>query len=750
MTATLTPTHIFHLPLFYQNMNAIHSHFTLLICLIFTLQFSSFTAVAQTTQPICGVELEHDERMYTDPDYAAKIRSLDQFVARAISQERNNSSRTADTSVLTIPVVFHILHQNGPENIADSRIYQELANMNDAFRNAGFFDPSTGVDMHIEFCLASLDPNGLSTTGIERIQTPQTNISSGTENLLMKEDFNWDPKHYLNIYIVKSITFSNSPINGVATQPIVAGDDFDGVTIVSHIVGVPDKPAESQVMAHEIGHYFGLYHTFKGGCENDDCMLQGDRVCDTPPDDNTVTHEGCRNQNNCTTDANDPRSINPFTVDGFDMNTNYMDYNVGNCVNEFTAGQRERARAVIQNFRPGLLEGNVCRVPSPYDLAITGVTKPAAIICDSLFLPRVTLTNFGLVTVNSANIHVQVDQGPVQVVPWTGILPYGYFTAVPLPEMGISTGTHTLTFFATQTNGQSDGFTANDTMTYEIYRPATKIVPFNEGLEQGIPTDWGVFNPTGKTWERVPLGCDPSTGDRHCLVLGNDIFYASGYQDGLISPFLDLEYVTDPFLEFEVAYGYNPNIGSIGDRLSVQVSTDCGRTFRITSTDYNKQDSELSTKYVDSDTLSTWEPSDCGDWRTERVDLKAYEGQKILIRILGTKYYNGLPIYLNNIRVTGMNTTSISSATLQPDAISIYPNPAKEGFSILYKGQNSMPMQITVMDMMGREVWSKEAASVSSNWRHYVSFDGARRGIYLVQIKTETGTLSRKVVVEGR
>lgn len=44
------------------------------------------------------------------------------------------------------------------------------------------------------------------------------------------------------------------------------------------------------IVAHEFGHFFGLYHTFeehlfgKGSFDSDQCNKTGDLICDTPPD----------------------------------------------------------------------------------------------------------------------------------------------------------------------------------------------------------------------------------------------------------------------------------------------------------------------------------------------------------------------------------------------------------------------------------------------------------------------------------
>lgn len=51
---------------------------------------------------------------------------------------------------------------------------------------------------------------------------------------------------------------------------------------------------DSKVVAHEFGHFFGLYHTFeeylfgKDAFEENDCLDKGDLICDTPPDPGVV------------------------------------------------------------------------------------------------------------------------------------------------------------------------------------------------------------------------------------------------------------------------------------------------------------------------------------------------------------------------------------------------------------------------------------------------------------------------------
>ena len=61
---------------------------------------------------------------------------------------------------------------------------------------------------------------------------------------------------------------------------------------------------DQKVVAHEFGHFFGLYHTFeelqfgKDNFEVDNCNQLGDRICDTPPDAEGI-YEIYVNYSNC-------------------------------------------------------------------------------------------------------------------------------------------------------------------------------------------------------------------------------------------------------------------------------------------------------------------------------------------------------------------------------------------------------------------------------------------------------------------
>ena len=282
----------------------------------------------------CATDFIHNNLMQTDSAYRDQIVTLESQV-KSITQNQANNKSTS--TLYTIPVVAHVIHLGEPigtgSNISDIQIQQAIAGLNDRFRNVN----GLGIDVELEFCLASKDPNGNSTNGINRVDgssvpnysangiTPTGNPCSGAIETDIKDLSRWPVSDYYNIWVVSEIC--NGAFVGYASYPL--GGLYDGLVIVSTSV-----TSTSGTLPHEVGHGFFLYHTFNGdggnvSCPVDtNCLIDGDRVCDTPP----------HKQSDCGT-------TNPCTSSGVWDNSryNYMAY----CplVNRFTQGQKDRIRA---------------------------------------------------------------------------------------------------------------------------------------------------------------------------------------------------------------------------------------------------------------------------------------------------------------------------------------------------------------------------------------------------------------------
>jgi hypothetical protein len=273
--------------------------------------------------------------MKTDSVYRKQIHLLESQVEVIIQNNVNSKSKS---TIYSIPVVVHVIHLGEPigtgSNISDIQIQQSIAGLNNRFRNVN----GLGIDVELEFCLASKDPNGNSTNGINRVDgsnvanysasgiRPTGNPCSGADGIAIKDLSRWPVSDYYNIWVVSEIC--NGSFVGYASYPV--GGLYDGLVIVS-----TSMTSNSGTLPHEVGHGFFLYHTFNGdggnvSCPVDtNCIINGDRVCDTPP----------HKQGDCNTS-------NPCTLVGVWDNSryNYMSY----CplVNRFTQGQKDRIKAI--------------------------------------------------------------------------------------------------------------------------------------------------------------------------------------------------------------------------------------------------------------------------------------------------------------------------------------------------------------------------------------------------------------------
>ena len=171
----------------------------LLMCL-----FLVATTYAQQKRNCHSMEnLEYRKKL--DPSLQQRMDEIETFTQRKVL-ERQNYQGKVDGDIITIPVVVHILYSNANENISDAQILSQIEVLNEDFRRTNSDADnkwSQAADMQIEFALATIDPNGNSTTGITRKSSSRS--SWGTNDAMKSSSQGgvspWDTSEYLNMWV---------------------------------------------------------------------------------------------------------------------------------------------------------------------------------------------------------------------------------------------------------------------------------------------------------------------------------------------------------------------------------------------------------------------------------------------------------------------------------------------------------------------------------------------------------------------
>jgi hypothetical protein len=215
-----------------------------------------------------------------------------------------------------VPVYVHVMADaNGVGDVTDTQISQQIAELNQDYAGG---ESSAASNTGFSFSLAGVDRYYNSTWHQDKqSSTYRSQTRQGGANAL-------------NIWLVD---FSYL---GIATFPwdYAKSPSIDGIRVsyTSLPGGSATNYNQGKTASHEAGHWFGLYHTFQGGCTS-----TNDEVSDTPAQ--TSATSGC------------PEGRDSCSLPGLDPIHNYMDYSYDPCYDQFTSGQTTRMQQMFSAYR---------------------------------------------------------------------------------------------------------------------------------------------------------------------------------------------------------------------------------------------------------------------------------------------------------------------------------------------------------------------------------------------------------------
>ncbi|AEA43559.1 M43 family zinc metalloprotease [Fluviicola taffensis] len=663
-----------------------------------------------------------------------------------------HSQKSTDLKIF--PVVFHVLHQNGSENISEAQIYEAMTYLNADFQKLNAdtisvvspFDTLIGK-VNFEFRLATIDPNGNPTNGITRILTPLT--TGAKEN---SKIYGWDPSKYINIWVVRSF---EEPISGLTHNPLSLGPDpcADGIMMLNSYLGSIGTGNSQMIhfLTHEMGHFFGLYHLMENTNApfgTNDCGYS-DGIEDTP---HTSEAYSCFNNLNTCNDSLYSESFNYWGYDVPDMEQNFLAANY--CSRMFTKGQVALMRSVAESPIYGR-----AHLWSASNLVATG-TGPGSVI-SSIVPPSsdfsfqtntsggVPLYQALICSGNNVSFNIQNGQpaGTTYLWSFSGAVPASSTLSNPTVNYG-SPGFYDVTLTATNANGSST--TSHSSIVYASDSWPDFIGPmvqdFNVSgdfwLSQNLNEDNGYFQRIG----------NHGTQNSGCFLLGNryepdttNLCYSTSIlqtqlsKDNLISPAFDLSNSTSITISFDYAYGSAVIPDSAATEvLKVYYSRDCGKTWVLKKT---IADTALITAFVPQN--ANFIPAQ-NQWRTISfpfTGISTDNKTRFKFEFVASNYSNNF--YVDNFVIDGV--LGISDSELS--GIGIYPNPSQKGGIITISGLPNSTSQLLISDMQGKLVFQKELSDGSSESEVQLSTD-LKSGCYLVEVTQNGSKFLTRLILE--
>ncbi len=496
--------------------------------LFILLSISSFLSFSQTRN--CGTMDHLNQIRQNDPTLDQRMQ-LEEFT---IQNWINNNPESSSSSIITIPVVVHVVYKTSSQNISNTAIYSQITVLNEDFRKLNADASSvpsafSGVaaDCQIEFCLAVRDPSGNTTTGITRTYTTSSSFSTNDDvkhNSSGGKDA-WSTSDYLNIWVCNI----SGGILGYAQFPNSGASNEDGVVCDYAYfgdVGATYPYDKGRTATHEVGHWLNLRHIWG------DATCGTDYVSDTPTQ--STSNGGCPSfpsTSNCSGNGSNG-----------DMFMNYMDYTYDACMYMFSSGQKTRMRATLNGSRSSLLSSIGCVPVNTPILVSSVVTNP---ICNGD---------------NNGSIDLSVSGG---LPPFT----YSWSTGSSSQDVSsLSSGSYSVTITDAQGQLETEYYTLTDPSSLS----ATFIISNTSGL--GMNDGSVSVSPSGGTppYSYYWIGSSSTSPSIYNLTAGSYTSYVIDANNCYITNVLTV--IDDVLIPLSISYSVTDVTCNGGADGSVDVS----------------------------------------------------------------------------------------------------------------------------------------------------------------------------------
>ncbi len=671
----------------------------------------NFIGIAQMHH--CGADEMHQDLYFNRVDLHQKIiannSELEQFTQQYIQQAELNQYNK-NGILYTIPVVFHVVHNYGVENVSDAQVLDGLRVLNEGFQmrnpdTALLISPfkEIAVDCQVAFKLAQLDPDGNCTNGITRHIDSST--YSGYHNV--KDIVHWDPSKYLNIYI----TADAAGLAGHALVPSAADTvpEWDGIVLQHSYLGDigTGNTVRSRVIVHEVGHYLNLQHVWGGNnVPNYPYLPVGDAgncayddgVMDTP---NTIGNSG--------------QSLNTATCGSLDNMQNFMEYTYLNSM--FTEGQKLRMHAALNSSI-----ANRNNLWTSANLSATGVNGNTTICSVDFEASQRKFCagesiDFTAIVPDNINTYSWFFEGGNPGVASDSAVTVHYNTpGIYEVKLVVNNGTN------------SDSIV--ETNFVEVFASPGQRNALIEDFEwvNNIEDSHWFVDEVSDTWEvTTTVG---KNSNRSVRLTNSNHF--SGRKSNLYAKPIDLSHVNSLVLSFD--YAFAKTAADNSDRMRVYVSQNCGQSWTIRKT---LSPSNIAT--VSDMVTSGFVPED-EEWENVIINniSSSYFTSDFMVKFEFTAG-GGNDVYIDNVNVYDPAQVGVEE---QVDlSMMVYPNPTKGLVQIDLNRIQHNPV-ITIYDVSGKQVLNQ---AFQGEFVHLeVNTGNLTKGIYLIQV----GGINQLLVIE--